>query len=83
MAWWAELYEDPKRPMSVRRWASENLMDRALGRPTQAVEETGDAVVKHVFNVRWLPRDPNDRSRYIEPIGGEEEPLPALEPSSE
>jgi hypothetical protein len=40
----------------------------ALGRPTQAIEGTeGEGPVKHTLFVRWLPPDPNDRSRVIEP----------------
>jgi hypothetical protein len=57
MQWWAELYQDEKQPMSVR----------ALGRPTQAIENPEEGKVQRTLIVRWMPPDPNDRSKVIEP----------------
>ena len=42
-------------------------MDRGYGKPAVAVETTQEGTVRHIFNVRWLPPDPNDTSRVIEP----------------
>jgi hypothetical protein len=67
MQWWAELYQDEKQPMSVRIAASDRLVDRALGRPTQAVERSEEGEVQRTLIVRWMPPDPNDRSNIIEP----------------
>jgi acyl-CoA synthetase (AMP-forming)/AMP-acid ligase II len=67
MQWWAELYQDEKQPMSVRIAASDRLVDRALGRPTQAIENPEEGKVQRTLIVRWMPPDPNDRSKVIEP----------------
>jgi hypothetical protein len=62
---YAEWYQDESLPIAYRRAAGDRLLDRALGRPTQQVEDVGDNVVeKRVIEVRWLPPDPNDHSRY-------------------
>jgi hypothetical protein len=49
------------------------LWEAAYGRPVQPTDETSDGqqTVKHIYEIRWLPPDPNDRSNYIAPIGGE------------
>jgi hypothetical protein len=67
MQWWAELYQDEKQPMSVRIAASDRLVDRALGRPTQAIENPEEGEVQRTLIVRWMPPDPNDRSNVIQP----------------
>jgi hypothetical protein len=67
MQWWAELYQDEKQPMSVRIAASDRLVDRALGRSTPAIENPEEGEVKRTLIVRWMPPDPNDRSKVIEP----------------
>jgi hypothetical protein len=67
MQLWADVYQDEKQPINVRLAASDRLVDRALGRPTQAVEHPEEGEVKRILEVRWLPPDPNDRSRVIEP----------------
>jgi hypothetical protein len=67
MQWWAELYQDEKQPMSVRIAASDRLVDRALGRPTQAIENPEEGEAQRTLIVRWMPPDPNDRSNVIQP----------------
>jgi|ERR1700733_8584553 hypothetical protein len=67
MQWWAELYQDEKQPMSVRIAASDRLVDRALGRPTQGVDATLNQETKQILEVRWMPPDPNDRSNITVP----------------
>jgi hypothetical protein len=47
--------------------AGDRLLDRALGRPTQAFENPEEGEVKRTLIVRWMPPDPNDRSNVIEP----------------
>jgi hypothetical protein len=49
--------------------ASENIVAWGLGRPAQAVQvdQTSLDVNKVIHEVRWLPPDPNDHSRVIEP----------------
>jgi hypothetical protein len=65
----ASVMMDAKQPASLRLAAANDLLDRAYGRPPLAVEvdrrQTGLTKVVHV--VRWLPPDPNDHSRIIEP----------------
>jgi hypothetical protein len=50
--------------LSDRIEADEKLMNRAYGRPHQAVEvdQTQLSVAKVVHEVRWMSPDPNDRS---------------------
>jgi hypothetical protein len=44
--------------------AGERLMNRAFGRPAQQVEidQTTQAMTKIIYEVKWLPSDPNDKS---------------------
>jgi hypothetical protein len=42
-------------------------VDRALGRSTPAIENPEEGEVKRTLIVRWMPPDPNDRSKVIEP----------------
>ena len=44
--------------------ASENIVAWGFGRPAQQVhvDQTSVGVNKVVYEVRWLPPDPNDRS---------------------
>jgi len=52
-----------------RRQAIERLLSRAFGRVVTPVEASGDTTqtVRYVHTVRWLPPDPADTSKYIEP----------------
>jgi hypothetical protein len=29
---------------------------------------TQDRQIRHIYNIRWLPPDPNDHSNVIEPV---------------
>src|SRR6476620_10486099 len=58
---------DEAEPMSVRVAAANSLLDRAYGRPPQALAVAQEKLVKHIYEIRWLPPDPNDRSNVIEP----------------
>src|SRR6516162_2352984 len=61
---------DEKQPASLRLAAANDLLDRAYGRPPIAVqvdEMSYEPAPKRVIEVRWLPPDPNDTSRYIAP----------------
>ena len=77
---YAEWYQDESLPIADRRAAADRLLDRALGRPTQGVEDVGDGVVKRVIEVRWLPPDPNDHSRRIPAIRTTEKPVIDVQP---
>jgi hypothetical protein len=57
---------DEKQPASLRLAAANDLLDHAYGKPPQALVGTQNAR-RQVLEVRWLPPDPNDRSRVIEP----------------
>ena len=61
----ASVSMDEKQPASLRLTAANNLLDRAYGKPPQAV--LGALPRQQILEVRWLPPDPNDRSRLIEP----------------
>jgi hypothetical protein len=67
VAFYAQVLQDPEVPVGLRMAAADRLLDRAYGKPPQAVVGQQDTQVRHIFNVRWLPPDPNDRSRLIEP----------------
>ena len=45
------------------------MFDRAYGRPPMAltVDQTNVGVNKLIHEVRWLPPDPQDTSKVIEP----------------
>ena len=68
LEYYAQVYQDTTQPHLVRMAAGDRLLDRALGRSTQAVETTEEGTVHHVYSVRWLPPDPNDHSNVIEPL---------------
>jgi hypothetical protein len=57
-----------------KRESSDWLANRALGRVPQLVEQVieDNQQIKHIYEIRWLPPDPNDHSNYIEPLGGPE-----------
>jgi hypothetical protein len=70
VAFWIRIAEDKNMPLKWRFEAYDRLMDRAYGRAplVVAIEEPSMAAQKKVIHeVRWLPPDPNDRSRVIEP----------------
>ena len=66
----ASVMMDAKQPTSLRLAAANDLLDRAYGRPPIAVqvdEMSREPTPKRVIEVRWMPADPNDTSRYIAP----------------
>lgn len=70
--------EGVELPENARTWDQKHiaatwLTEHSTGKVPQPVEQTieDNQQVKHIYEVRWLPPDPNDRSNYIEPIGGE------------
>jgi hypothetical protein len=63
----ASILMDENQPASLRLAAANDLLDRAYGKPPQAVVGQQDTQVRHTLSVRWLPPDPDDRSRLIEP----------------
>ena len=71
IALWTSMIRNPECPWVLRLQAADCLMDRAFGKPPQAVmmdatsQET--SLRKVVHEVRWMPPDPNDRSAYIAP----------------
>jgi len=67
VAFYAQVLEDKAMPVELRMAAADRLLDRAYGKPLQALVGHQDTQVRHIFSVRWLPPDPNDRSNYIEP----------------
>ena len=64
------IMRDGNEPSAERRAAGKWLWEAAFGRPVQPIDETSDVqhAVKHIYEVRWLPPDPNDSSRVIEPV---------------
>jgi len=64
---WSKTVRDEDQPLEIRLACGDRLMNRAYGRPPQAIFDTQDTQVRQILEVRWLPPDPNDRSKYIEP----------------
>jgi|SRR5271165_1159440 len=71
--YWA-WFNDETLDIDRRMKAGEKLVAYAIGKPVQPVEGQVESTGKHVIAVRWLPPDPNDRSRYHPGIGEEDEP---------
>jgi hypothetical protein len=71
IALWSTMVTDPCCPWVLRLAAADRLMDRAYGKPPQAVmmdATSREASLRKVIHeVRWLPPDPNDCSAYIAP----------------
>ena len=65
----ASVMMDDKQPASLRLAAANDLLDRAYGKPPLAV--VGAPPRRQILNVRWLPPDPNDRSRAVDLKPGE------------
>ena len=63
----ASILMDENQPASLRLAAANDLLDRAYGKPPQALVGHQDTQVRHIVSVRWLPPDPSDCSRVIEP----------------
>jgi hypothetical protein len=67
---WTRVVRSEKLPIVLRMQAADRLMDRAYGRPPVAVEidATNQEMsrTKVIHEVRWLPPDPNDKSKLIE-----------------
>jgi hypothetical protein len=61
----ASVFMDEKQPAALRLAAANDLLDRAYGKPPQAV--LGTQPRHQILEVRWLPPDPADRSNRIEP----------------
>jgi hypothetical protein len=65
----ASILMDEKQPASLRLAAANDLLDRAYGRPPVAMDAQTQkmSTKKIIHEVRWLPPDPNDQSKRIEP----------------
>ena len=64
---WFNTMMDQNAEMSHRITCSFALMDRAYGKPTQSLEANVAEHRKQILEVKWLPPDPNDHSKLIEP----------------
>ena len=53
--------------MAAGKW----LWEAAFGKPGQAVDTTPKQQTKQVLHVRWLPPNPNDRSKAVDLRPGE------------
>ena len=59
---WAYSFEERLETLKL-------MFDRSYGRPAMqvAVDQTTQEAKKVIYEVRWLPPDPNDHSKVIEP----------------
>ena len=62
----ASVMTDEKQQASLRLAAANDLLDRAYGKPPQAVVGSEQAR-RQILEVRWLEPDPSDTSKVIEP----------------
>ena len=65
----ASVMIDNKQPASLRLAAANDLLDRAYGKPPQAVVSAPPP--RRILEVRWLPPRPDDRSRAVDLKPGE------------
>ena len=69
IAFWAEVLENEKENYTTaeRLEASDRIMAYGFGKPPQAIAAHFQQQTKRILEIRWLPPDPNDRSKVIEP----------------
>jgi hypothetical protein len=69
IAFWAEVLENEKKNYTTaeRLEASDRIMAYGFGKPPQAIEAHFQEHSHKILEVRWMPPDPNDRSKVIEP----------------
>jgi hypothetical protein len=65
-AWWRKLIDDPEVPWQFRMAASENIANRALGRPPQTTDTTVNANINKRYAVSFVPSDLAPKGSYIE-----------------
>jgi hypothetical protein len=63
---YAQVLRNKGEDTLVRMAAGKWLWEAAFGKPGQAADATPNQQPKQVL-IRWLPPDPNDRSKLIEP----------------
>ena len=71
IAYYGEVFRNQKEDTLVRMAAGKWLWEAAFGKPGQAVDTTPNQQPKQILQVRWLPPDPNDRSRAVDLKPGE------------
>jgi hypothetical protein len=69
IAFWNEVLENEKKNYTTaeRLEASDRIMAYGFGKPPQAIEAHFREQRHQILEVRWMPPDPNDRSKLIEP----------------
>ena len=68
---YAEVLRDQGEDTLVRMAAGKWLFEAAFGKPGQAADTTPNQQPKRILHVRWLPADPNDRSKAVDLKPGE------------
>jgi hypothetical protein len=64
---YAQVLRNKAEDTVVRMAAGKWLWEAAFGKPGHAADATFNQQPKQVLHVRWLPPDPNDHSKLIEP----------------
>ena len=65
--YWTEVLNDKRLSHTYRMQAASELMNRAFGKPPQAIAAPSQQSTKEILVVRWGRPDPNDHSKVIEP----------------
>jgi hypothetical protein len=61
------IWRDKSNPNSERMKAMRTVLEYGFGKPGIHVEVEQQAAEKLIIEARWLPPDPNDHSKVIEP----------------
>lgn len=71
LAFWKQTYQDPTLSLTERMDAAEKIVRRAVGDVPKAIEEGEvNGTINNgptLYQFQWLPPDPADRSKVIEP----------------
>jgi hypothetical protein len=68
ISYYAQVFRNQGEDTLVRLAAGKWLWEAAFGKPARAADATfNEEPQKIVHEVRWLPPDPNDHSKVIEP----------------
>jgi hypothetical protein len=65
IAFWSEVLENEKNNYTTaeRLEASDRIMAYGFGKPPQAIEAHFQEHTRKILEIRWMPPDPNDRSK--------------------
>lgn len=68
LPWYFSEFLDKTIDREEKKWFGERIFERGFGKPSQAVQvdQVSSGEQKVIYEIRWLPPDPNDHSKLIE-----------------